>query len=42
MMTFSKNKLTDNYASGVKATRDYKNTEELNTWENSVRRMKLT
>ena len=42
MMTFSKNKLSDYYASGVKATRDYKNTEELNTWENSVRRMKLT
>lgn len=42
MMTFSKNKLTDCYTSGVKATRDYKNTEELNTWENSVRRMKLT
>ena len=42
MMTFSKNKLTDYYASGVKATRDYKNMEEINTWENSVRKMKLT
>lgn len=35
-------KLTNNNASGVKATRDYKNMEEFNTWENSVRKMKLT
>lgn len=27
-MICSNNRLTNNYASGVKATRDYKNTEE--------------
>ena len=40
MMIFSK-KITNYYASGVKATRDYKNMEELNKWENLVRKMKL-
>lgn len=41
MMTFSK-KLINYYTSGVKTTRDYKNMEELNTWEDLVRKMKLT
>ena len=34
-------KPTNNNTSGTKATRDYENTEELYTWENSVRKMKL-